>query len=65
MVYIRLFIPLLNGLTRLCLNDTDQNYQTLTINLLRTSGIFANNAFVNHLRSFTFYRDIVEVKFLQ
>jgi len=32
--------------------------------LLRTIGIFANNASVHYLRSFSFYKDIVEIKFV-
>jgi len=34
------------------------------MNLLRTIGIFANNASVHYLRSFSFYKDIVEIKFV-
>jgi hypothetical protein len=32
---------------------------------LRTTGIFANNASANHIRSFSFYNDIVERRFIQ
>jgi hypothetical protein len=34
------------------------------MNLLRTIGIFANNAPVHYLKSFSFYKDIVEIKFV-
>ena len=64
MVYIRSFIPLLPGLLNCSCANTDTSHQTLTINLLRTIGIFANNASVHHLRSFSFYKDIVESKFV-
>ena len=35
------------------------------MNLLRTTGIFANNASANHIRSFSFYKDVVEKRFIQ
>ncbi len=37
----------------------------LITNLVKTVGIFANNASANHIRSFNFYKDLVEVKFVQ
>jgi hypothetical protein len=40
-------------------------HQGLLINLLRTTGIFANNASANHIRSFSFYKDLVEKRFIQ
>ncbi len=33
--------------------------------MLRTIGIFANNASANHIRSFSFYKDLVEKRFIQ
>jgi hypothetical protein len=59
MVYVRSFIPLLPSLLNCVCNGTDTQYQALTMNLLRTIGIFANNASVHYLRSFSFYKDIV------
>ena len=64
MVYVRSFLPLLPALLSCACNGTDAQHQTLTINLLRTIGIFANNASVHHLRSFSFYKDIVEIRFI-
>lgn len=64
MVYIRSFLPLLPALLGCACSGQDTHHQTLTINLLRTIGIFANNASVHHLRSFSFYKDIVEIKFI-
>lgn len=64
MVYIRSFLPLLPSLLVCATVDQDLSHQTLAINLLRTVGIFANNASVHHLRSFSFYKDIIEVKFI-
>ena len=64
MVYIRSFLPLLPNLISCGTNSTDTQHQVLTINLLRTIGIFANNASVHHLRSFSFYKDIIEIKFM-
>lgn len=64
MVYVRSFLPLLSMLLNCACNGSDTQYQTLTMNLLRTIGIFANNASVHYLRSFSFYKDIVEMKFV-
>jgi hypothetical protein len=64
MVYVRSFIPLLPSLLTCICSGTDSQYQALTMNLLRTIGIFANNASVHYLRSFSFYKDIVEIKFV-
>lgn len=65
MVYIRSFVPLMPILVKASVGGTDINYQTFAINLLRTTGIFVNNASMNHIRSFSFYKDIVEKKFIQ
>lgn len=63
MVYVRSFIPLLSSLLSCTMsnnnNNNDTQYQTLTMNLLRTIGIFANNASIYYLRSFSFYKDMV------
>ena len=64
MVYIRSFLPLLPNLINCAISSTDSHHQTLVINLLRSIGIFANNASVHHLRSFSFYKDIIEIKFM-
>lgn len=65
MVYIRSFLPLLPYLIKSATHGTDQNYQTLVNNFLRTVGMFANNASDNIIRSFSFYKDIVEIRFIQ
>ena len=44
---------------------TSTEGQVLVTNLLRTTGIFANNASTNYIRSFAFYKDIVEKRFIQ
>jgi len=59
MVYIRSFVPLMPLLVKCSVNGTDTNYQSFVINLLRTTGIFANSASANHIRSFAFYKDII------
>ncbi len=59
MVYVRSLVPLLPQLVKSAVGGIDQAYQNLTINLLRTTGIFANNASANHIRSFSFYKDLV------
>lgn len=59
MVYIRSFLPLLSSLVACAMNSIDTQHQTLAINLLRSIGIFANNASVHHLKSFSFYKDII------
>ena len=65
MVYVRSLIPLLPQLVKTAVGGNDPSYQNLTINLLRTTGIFANNASANHIRSFSFYKDLVEKRFIQ
>lgn len=61
MVYIRSFIPLFP----LILKSIYQSKDTIFLNnFLRTIGIFANNASANHIRSFSFYKDIVEIKLI-
>ena len=65
MVYVRSLIPLLPQLVKTTVGGNDPAYQNLTINLLRTTGIFANNASANHIRSFSFYKDLVEKRFIQ
>jgi len=65
MVYIRSFIPIFPQLIKCSTNGTENNYQTLVNNFLRTVGMFANNASDNIIRSFSFYKDIVEVRFIQ
>lgn len=65
MVYVRSFVPLMPVLVRTAVASNDSLHQTLTLNLLRTTGIFANNASANHIRSFSFYKDLVEKRFVQ
>lgn len=65
MVYVRSFVPLMPLLVKTALGGLETNYQIFTTNLLRTTGIFANNASANHIRSFSFYKDIVEKRFIQ
>jgi hypothetical protein len=65
MVYVRSFVPLMPLLVKSSVAGTDNNYQSFVINLLRTTGIFANNASANHIRSFSFYKDLVEKRFVQ
>lgn len=65
MVYVRSFVPLMPLLAKCSLGGTDAAYQSFVVNLLRTAGIFANNASANHIRSFSFYKDIVEKRFIQ
>lgn len=56
MVYIRSFVPLFP----LILKSIYQSKDTTCVNnFLRTVGIFANNASANHIRSFSFYKDVV------
>ncbi len=64
MVYIRSFIPLMPMLVRSAVLAGSEG-QNFVINLLRTTGIFANNASANHIRSFSFYKDVVEKRFIQ
>lgn len=65
MVYVRSFVPLMPLLAKCSLGGTDNAYQSFVVNLLRTAGIFANNASANHIRSFSFYKDVVEKRFIQ
>jgi hypothetical protein len=62
MVYVRSLLPILpNVLGCVCGGNgsSDVQYQAMTMNLLRTIGIFANNASMHYLRSFSFYKDII------
>ena len=61
MVYIRSFIPLFPLILKSIYQSKDA---TFVNNFLRTIGIFANNASANHIRSFSFYKDIVEIKLI-
>jgi hypothetical protein len=65
MVYIRSFIPLFPSILKSIYQGNDQNYVNYVNNFLKTIGMFANNASANHIRSFSFYKDIVEIKFIQ
>lgn len=65
MVYVRSFVPLMPLLVKSSIQGQDSAYQAFTVNLLRTTGIFANNASANHIRSFSFYKDLVEKRFIQ
>ena len=65
MVYVRSFVPLMPQLVRAAVGGAEAQQQALTINLLRTTGIFANSASANHIRSFSFYKDLVEKRFIQ
>jgi len=65
MVYVRSFVPLLPLLVRTAVTSNEASHQNFTINLLRSIGIFANNASANHIRSFSFYKDLVEKRFIQ
>jgi hypothetical protein len=52
-------------LVKSAVGGIDATYQSFIVNLLRTTGIFANNASANHIRSFSFYKDVVEKRFIQ
>jgi hypothetical protein len=65
MVYVRSFVPLMPLLVKSAVGGIDATYQSFIVNLLRTTGIFANNASANHIRSFSFYKDVVEKRFIQ
>lgn len=65
MVYVRSFVPLMPLLVKSAIQGSDGPYQSFVTNLLRTTGIFANNASANHIRSFSFYKDLVEKRFIQ
>lgn len=59
MVYLRSFIPLLPSISKAAQLSSDTSHQNLITNLVKTIGIFANNASANHIRSFNFYKDLV------
>lgn len=65
MVYVRSFVPLMPLLVRAAVQSSDAAHQAFATSLLRTTGIFANNASANHIRSFSFYKDLVEKRFIQ
>ncbi len=59
MVYVRSFVPLMPLLVKSATQGNDSVYQSFVTNLLKTTGIFANNASANYIRSFSFYKDLV------
>lgn len=65
MVYLRSLIPILPQISKVSLLADDPVHHSLIISLVKCIGIFANNASANHIRSFSFYKDLVEVKFVQ
>lgn len=65
MVYLRSLIPLLPQISKAALLSDDPSHHALIISLVKCIGIFVNNASANHIRSFSFYKDLVEVKFIQ
>ena len=65
MVYLRSFIPLLPLISKASLLEDNPIHHSLVMSLVKCVGIFANNASSNHIRSFSFYKDILEVKFIQ
>ena len=58
-VYVRSLVPILPLIIKSITQGKDQNYHNFANNFLRTIGIFLNNASANHIKSFTFYRDLV------
>lgn len=65
MVYLRSFLPLLPLVAKAAQLGDEPAHHNLITNLVKTIGIFANNSSANHIRSFNFYKDLVEVKFVQ
>lgn len=63
-IYVKQFFPLLPTLMKLGIHVNDIPHQTLLINIIKTIGILANQASINPVRSQSFYREIVEVKFI-
>lgn len=64
MVYLRSFLPLLPLVAKAAQLGDEPMHHNLITNLVKTIGIFANNSSANHIRSFNFYKDLVEVKFV-
>ena len=64
-IYLKGFLSLLPGLSKLGIACTDAHHQTFLINLIKTVGIFSNQASTNPQRSFNFFKDLIEVKFIQ
>ncbi|EGR33161.1 protein kinase domain protein [Ichthyophthirius multifiliis] len=64
-IYITQFMPLLSVLIKIGQIANDIPHQQLLINILKTIGIFGNQASVNTIRNFNFYKSIIEIKFSQ
>lgn len=64
-IYLKGFLSLLPGLTKLGIASSDSYHQIFLINLIKTVGIFSNQASTNPQRSFNFFKDLIEVKFIQ
>jgi len=64
-IYLKGFLSPLPALAKLGISSTDSYHQIFLINLIKTVGIFSNQASTNPQRSFNFFKDLIEVKFIQ
>lgn len=64
-IYLKGFLTLLPQLAKLGMTHNDNYHQVFLINLIKTVGIFSNQASTNPQRSFNFFKDLIEVKFIQ
>lgn len=64
-IYLKGFLTLLPNFAKIGMGHTDSQHQMFLINLIKTIGIFSNQASTNPQRSFNFFKELFEVKFIQ
>jgi len=63
-IYIKQLIPLIPSLVKIGAQQFEGNSQNFIVNIIKTIGILSNQASINPLLSFSFYKEIVEHKVL-
>ncbi|KAL4452973.1 hypothetical protein ABPG73_012917 [Tetrahymena malaccensis] len=62
--YIQVFLPQIPSLIKLGSSNNDIPHQSLLINIVKTIGIFGNQASANPIRNYNFYKELIEIKFI-
>jgi len=63
-IYIKTFLPLIPGLVKVGVQQNEGGSHNFVVNIIKTIGILANQASMNPLLSFNFYKEVVEHKIL-
>ena len=64
-LYIKSLIPLMSGLVKLVNSSNDNHSLMMLSNFIKTVGILGNHAAINPYRNISFYKSIIENKFIQ